>query len=185
MKTCKNFALALVVLTAVSCDFKSNENTSTEGTKTETNVGTYTAADGDITKKDGVVMVHKNGSWVALDKEISLGNGITVSTSGEVNKDGKLILLDDGGFINKAGDFFDKTGATISNVWDKAKDAAAHISGNVTQEAAKAVDAIQQAAPKSVEAAKDGLQKGLDKVKEEAQKIGAATQSGVNAAKDE
>ena len=186
MKKITNISLAMAVLFAVSCgesQTKNDENN--QEVTTEAGTTSFTATEGDITKKDGVVLVYKNGNWVAVDNDINLGNGISVSKSGEVKKDGKTITIDDGAFINKAGAFFDKTGTAISNAWDNAKNAANNVAGDVKQEAGKAIDAIQEAAPKTVEAAKEGVQKGIDKIKEGTKKVNDATKAGVNAAKEE
>lgn len=186
MKKITNISLAMLVLLSVSCgESQTKDNGTNQETITEAGTSSYTAAEGDITKKDGVVLEYKNGNWVAVDNDISLGNGISVNKSGEIKKDGKTITFDEGAFINKTGAFFDKTGAAISNAWENAKDAANNVAGDVKQEAGKAIDAINEAAPKTIEATKEGVQKGIDKIKEGAQKVNEATKAGVNAAKEE
>ncbi|MBO9620767.1 MAG: hypothetical protein J7539_17220 [Niabella sp.] len=132
-------------------------------------------AEGDITKKDdGKVYVYTNGNWVAADKEIKLDNGTVIKPNGEVkNKEGKTVTLGDGEYVNRSGNFFDKTGAAVSNAWDKTKEGVSD-----------AATATKGGVEKAADATKTGVEKGIDATKNAAHKTGEAVDKGVDATKD-
>ncbi|HEX7755049.1 MAG TPA: DUF6799 domain-containing protein [Niabella sp.] len=127
--------------------------------------------EGDIIKKeDGKVYVFSNGDWVVADKEIKLDNGTVIMPNGEVkNKEGKTITLDTGEYVNRSGNFFDKTGGAISNAWDKTKEGVSN-----------AADATKNGLEKAADATKTGVEKGVDATKEAAHKTGDAIKKGAH-----
>ena len=148
----KLFLFAVIAGSFVACNEPATEETVdtdtivTEVTETTT---TYVAADGDVKKLDGVVMVYQNGEWVAAENDITLDNGVVITTTGEVKStDGTIIILEEGGTVSKTGQFFDRTGQAIENAWNATKEG--------VKDAGKAVgDAAGKAADKTEEAVKD------------------------------
>ena len=55
-------------------------------------------------------MVWRNNNWVEADEDVRLDNGVIVYRNGEVKKDNDVVVLRDGEFVNRSGEFFDKTG---------------------------------------------------------------------------
>ena len=108
-----------------------------EATDTVTTI-TYIPAEGDVIYKDSKVYVMKNGAWVEADNDVTLDNGVVVYKTGTVKKDKKEIELKEGEVVNKAGNFFDKTGHAIANAWDDTKDAVGDAGRAVSKTAKKA-----------------------------------------------
>ena len=98
-------------------------NTNTETTtKTDTSThAAYAPSEGDVTKRDGKVMVWHDGEWKEADNDVHLSNGVVVNRKGEVIKEDKVVVLDDGEVVNKSGRFFDKAGNAIDDAWDATK----------------------------------------------------------------
>lgn len=157
------FGIALIAaasLAACNNDSKTSENADTTTVSADTTVSvapTVTYSEGDVIMRDGKLMSYKNGDWVVVDKDVTLDNGTVVTTKGEVKKDGKVVVLEDGYYVNRSGNFFDRTGAAIDNAWDATK------------------KGVENAA----EATKDGLQKAGDAIKSGAEKVGDKTKEVV------
>ena len=129
MKKIFSFAMAVIALTACQTNTKTTtteadgDTTSTVTTTTTTSDNTaYAPAEGDVTRRDGKVMVMRNGVWVEADKEVTLDNDVVVYKNGKVKKQDREIELEDGEVVTKTGDFFDRTGHAIENAWDKTKE---------------------------------------------------------------
>lgn len=153
----KIFALAFIAVGFAACnnqaDNKENADTMTMAVVTDTlpakPVITYN--EGDVSRRDGKVVVYKNGQWAPIEKDVTLEDGTTVTVKGEArSKDGKVYVIEDGYYVTRAGRFFDRTGAAIENAWDKTK------------------EGVKNAA----EATKDGVQKAGEAIKEGAEKVG-------------
>lgn len=182
----KILGLVLVLAIFVACK---NETKTTETTAVETPTVTYT--EGDVIKKDGKVQVYKDGSWAVVEQDVTLDNGVVIKTTGEVvAKDGKIITLEEGSFVNKAGNFFDKTGAAVENAWDATKeglDKAADVTKDAVKDAAnataegldKAADATKDAVKDAASATKEGLNKAADATKDAANKVADKTKKVV------
>jgi len=177
MKRTLSFALCVALLAACnSSETQSPESTADSSGTAMVTVDTNAVApvetvqynEGDVILKEGKVFVYTNGNWVAADKEIKLDNGVIITPDGTVkNKDGKVVVLQEGEYVNKSGNFFDRTGTAIENAWDKTKEGVS-----------KGADATKDAAQKAAEATKEGVEKGVDATKDAAHKTGEAIKKG-------
>lgn len=113
----KNIFLGTIVAVMLSCNTKTETTTKTD---TSTNAA-YAPSEGDVTKKNGEVLVWHDGEWRAADNDVHLSNGVVVNRKGEVTKGDKVIVLDDGEVVDKSGRFFDKAGNAIDDAWDATK----------------------------------------------------------------
>ncbi len=113
----KNIVLATVVSVMLSCNTKTETTTKTD---TSTNAA-YAPSEGDVTKRNGEVMVWHDGDWKPADNDVHLSNGVVVNRRGEVTKEDKVIILHDGEVVDKSGRFFDKAGNAIDDAWDATK----------------------------------------------------------------
>lgn len=175
----------LFVLAAMAAGFASCGNNATtteaEPSKVETEVTTpdpgtgnettevttiYKAADGDITLKEGKLMVYKNGDWIVAEKDITLDDGTVVTVKGDATKDGKTVTIKEGESVSKVGQFFDKTGKAVSNAWDATKEGVKDAGKAVREKAEQAGEAIKEGAKDTKEAIKEGAKKVGDKTKE-------------------
>lgn len=78
-------------------------------------------SDGDLSRREGKMLIYKNGAWGTLEMDIQLEDSTTVTPKGQaLSKDGLKFEIVEGYFITKAGRFFDKTGAAIENIWESA-----------------------------------------------------------------
>jgi predicted small secreted protein len=150
------FVLAMAAISLAACENTSttatNEDTTTVTTNTTTDNAAYAPSEGDVTRKDGKVMVMRNGEWVEADSDVELDNDVVVYKDGRVVRDGKEVELEEGEVVNKTGDFFDRSGRAIENAWQDAKEG--------VKEAGKDVkDAVKDAGRKldnAVDNDKDG-----------------------------
>jgi hypothetical protein len=108
MKTFIVLALAAVSITACG-DHKNTETTTvtsdtlnsyadtstTVVTDNTVAVNPYVAAEGDISYKDGKLMVYRNNAWVVADKDVTLDSGIVVRRNGEVVRNGTTVKLEE------------------------------------------------------------------------------------------
>jgi predicted small secreted protein len=165
----KLFLFALVAGTFAACNEPKTETTETTidttttptetiVTETTTTTTTYTAAEGDVKKSEGKVMVYRNGSWVEAKEDVVLDNGIVVTKKGDVkNAEGKVIVIEEGQTVSKTGRFFDKAGMAVENAWDKTKEGVEK-AANATAEGVKdAGKAVGNAAEKVADKTKDAL----------------------------
>jgi hypothetical protein len=113
----KNIFLAAIVALIFSCNTKTETTTKTD---TSANAA-YAPSEGDVTKKNGEVMVWHDGEWKPADNDVYLNGGVVVNRRGEVTKGDKVVVLDDGEVVDKSGRFFDKAGNAIDDVWDATK----------------------------------------------------------------
>ncbi|MBZ4192095.1 DUF6799 domain-containing protein [Niabella beijingensis] len=131
--------------------------------------------DGDVILKEGKVFVYTNGNWVAADKEIKLDNGTVITPAGEVKKDGKVVTLQEGEYVNKTGNFFDRTGNAVENAWDRTKEGVSKGAEATKEGVEKAAEKTKAGVEKGVEATKDAAHKTGDAIKKGAQKVGDKT----------
>lgn len=127
------FFIAFIALSITACNNSGTNttvttdslNTATDATTRNTTASVdtinYTPADGDVTYRNGELMVWHGNDWVKADEDVKLDNGIVVYKNGKVKKDDKTITLEDGEVVNRSGSFFDKTGHTISDAWSATK----------------------------------------------------------------
>lgn len=132
--------------------------------------------EGDVMLKEGKTYVYTNGNWVVAEKEIKLDNGIVIAPNGEVkSKDGKVVVLEEGEYVNKSGNFFDRTGNAVENAWDKTKEGVSKGAAATKDAAQKAAEATKEGVEKGVEATKDAAHKTGEAIKKGAQKVGDKT----------
>ena len=115
--------------------------TSTTSSNNANSTTTYTAADGDVSYREGRVMVWRNNEWSASDADVTLDDGTVVRRNGHAVRNGEDVELEDGTVVNKSGRFFDKAGNVIEDGWEGVK--------------------------KGASKAKEGVEKGFNKAKEE------------------
>lgn len=188
----KTLSLALGVALLAACN--SSETQSPEGTADSSGMAVVTVdtntvaapaavqyAEGDVILKEGKVYVYTSGNWVAADKDIKLDNGIIITPDGTVkSQDGKVVVLQEGEYVNKSGGFFDRTGNAIENAWDKTKEGVSKGAAATKDAAQKAADATKEGVEKGVEATKDAAQKTGDAIKKGAKKVGDKTKEVVD-----
>ncbi|WP_300601193.1 DUF6799 domain-containing protein [Niabella sp.] len=177
MKKTLGIVLGVALLAACnSSENQSAENTADSSGNAVVTVDTNTVAppvtvhytEGDVMLKEGKTYVYTNGNWVVTEKEVKLDNGIVIAPNGEVkNKDGKVVVLQEGEYVNKSGGFFDRAGNAVENAWDNTKEGVA-----------KGAEATKDAAQKAAEATKEGVQKGVEATKDAAHKTGEALKKG-------
>ena len=93
----KLIALSLIAVGFAACNnqAENKENADTLAVNVDSVVApaiTYT--EGDVSRKDGKVVVYKNGEWAAIDKDLVLEDGTVVTVNGEAkSKDGKVYVI--------------------------------------------------------------------------------------------
>lgn len=159
----KLFALAFIAVGFAACNNDANDkdgvdtlavNTTTNETNNvvvQPQQPAITYTEGDVSRRDGKVVVYKGGQWAPVEKDVVLEDGTVVNVKGEAkNKEGKVYVMEDGYYVTKAGRFFDRTGAAINNAWEATK------------------NGVENAA----QATKEGINKAADAVKDGAEKVG-------------
>lgn len=117
----KKVFLSAVVALMLSCNTNTSNDTGTT-IKTDTSANAaYAPSEGDVSSRNGQVMVWHDGEWKPADNDVHLDNGIVVNRKGEVTKEDKVIVLHDGEVVDKSGRFFDKAGNAIDDAWDATK----------------------------------------------------------------
>ncbi len=104
---------------------------------------TYTSSDGDVSYRDGKLVVWRNGAWVDSDEDVRLENGTVVRRNGEVERDGKVVVLEDGEVVDRTGNFFDRAGNAIENAWDKTKEGVKEAGKEVKEGAQKVGEEVK------------------------------------------
>jgi hypothetical protein len=116
----KKMLVAAGILFLVACNNENKDATKTNETTTTT-TRTYSASEGDVSYRNGKVVVYRNNAWVDADDDITLDNGIVVRKTGRVVKDNDEYELDEGVVVTKKGDFWDKAGNVIEDGWEGVK----------------------------------------------------------------
>ena len=111
------FVFAVAAAIALSC----NTNTGTTRQTDTSAHAAYAPSEGDVTSRNGRVMVWKDGEWKEADNDVHLNDGIVVNRKGEVSKGNKVVVLKDGEVVDRSGRFFDKAGNAITDAWDATK----------------------------------------------------------------
>jgi hypothetical protein len=122
----KMFLLAGLTASLFAC---TNETGSTTTTTTKvdssnnaaTTTTTYTSSEGDVTYRNGKVLVWRNNNWVDADNDVTLDDGTVVRKNGKVVRNDEERDMEDGVVIDKTGRFFDKAGNTIEDGWNGLK----------------------------------------------------------------
>ena len=143
----KIFLTAFVAAALTACNSSgTNDNTATNTDSSNntmmTSGTTYTPSEGDVTYRNGKLMVYRNNQWQETDKEQTVGNGIVIHTNGAVSYAEKTDTLTDGQVVSHVGTFFDKSGNAIKNAWSATKHGvgeAGEAVGNAAGEAGEAV----------------------------------------------
>ena len=137
----KLFFMAGIAAFAYACNDQKTETTTVQ-TDTTSNAAAapvaYTPSEGDVTYRNGKILVWKNNEWVETDRDVTLENGVVVHPNGHVAKDRDTIVLEDGQVVNKTGRFFDKAGNAIDDAWDATKKGAKE-AGNAVKKGANKV----------------------------------------------
>jgi hypothetical protein len=116
----KIFLVLSFALMFFACDTYNKEEATTKS-DTATNESAYEPKEGDVTFRDGKVMVWRNNEWKEADNDVTLDNGVVVKRNGEVVRGDDVIVLEDGEIVDKTGRFFDKAGRAVENAWKDAK----------------------------------------------------------------
>jgi hypothetical protein len=114
----KKILVAAGILFLAACN---NEKSDANTTETTTTQRTYTASEGDVSYRDGKVVVYRNNAWVDADNDVTVDNGIIVRRNGRVVKDNEEYELEEGVVVTKTGDFWDKAGNAIEDGWEGIK----------------------------------------------------------------
>ena len=118
----------------IACNNDGNDSAADRDTTTSNNASatdadtatistntTYTASEGDVSYRNGKVVVYRNNEWVETDKDVNLDNGVVVRRNGRVERNGKTVELREGETVDRTGRFFDKAGNAIEDAWDATK----------------------------------------------------------------
>jgi hypothetical protein len=124
----KKMLLVVGIATSVfACTNETDSTTTTTTTRvdsannTATSTTTYRASDGDVTYRNGKVLVWRNNDWVDADNDVTLNDGTVVRKDGKAVRNNEERDLEDGVVIDKTGRFFDKAGNTIEDGWQGLK----------------------------------------------------------------
>jgi hypothetical protein len=123
----KLFVLSIIGATIlVSCNSENKETTSTTTNSDTTEnaaaaITTYAPAEGDVSYRNGKVMVWRNNDWVETDEDVTLNDGVVVRRNGEVKRGDDVVKLEEGESVDRSGRFFDKAGNAIEDAWDATK----------------------------------------------------------------
>lgn len=126
----KILTLAFVAVSFVACNNDQAETATVESTistttmDTSSSVTAYTAVEGDVIYSGNKVRVMRNGQWVESNEDVTLDNGVVVYKNGRVKRNDVEVELHEGEMVNRAGNFFDRTGQAIENAWDATKEGA-------------------------------------------------------------
>jgi hypothetical protein len=123
----KILVLAVAGLFLFSC----NENTDTTNKTDTTTHAAYAPSDGDVSYRNGKLMVWRGNNWEEADDDVTLEGGVVVRRNGEVVRDGKVVELEDGEVVDRSGRFFDKAGHAIEDAWDATKKGAKEVKEEV------------------------------------------------------
>jgi hypothetical protein len=108
---------AVIAASLLAC----NTDTTTTNKTDTSNHAAYSASEGDVSYRNGKLMIWKGGEWKETDNDVHLDNGVVVNRKGEVVKEDKVVVLHDGEVVDKSGRFFDKAGNAIEDAWDATK----------------------------------------------------------------
>lgn len=109
---------ALIGVIFLACNERNTESTN----KTETSThAAYAPSQGDVTYRDGKLMVWRDAEWKEVDNDVTLDNGLVVKRNGEVVRGDEVVVLRDGEVVDRSGRFFDKAGNAVEDAWDAAK----------------------------------------------------------------
>lgn len=161
----------LVLVFALAAGFAAcntnSEETADVATNDSTLVEGYTANEGDYKMEAGKVVVFQNGAWTPVEADVTLENGVILTPTGEIkNTDGTTTTLTEGGFLSKAGQALDATGAAISNVATDVVDGAKDAVNSTVEGAKDATNATVEGAKDAVNATKEGAKDAVNAVKD-------------------
>lgn len=146
----KIFLMTGMAACLFACNNETQDSITTVKTDSATNTGktttvVYTPTEGDVTYKNGTLMVWRSNSWVEADADVTLDNGIVVRRDGKIVRDEEEVEFEDGIVVDKSGRFFDKAGNIIEDGWEGVK--------------------------KGAKEAKEGAEKGFNEAKEEVKDV--------------
>lgn len=126
-----------------------NDSTGTTNTTTSNNnanaPGAYVAGDGDVSYRDGRVMVWRNNEWTASDEDVTLSDGTVVRRNGRVVRNGEEVEIEDGTVVDRTGRFFDKAGNAIEDGWEGLKKGAGKAAEGVEKGFNEAKEGVKDA----------------------------------------
>ncbi|GAB4093907.1 DUF6799 domain-containing protein [Flaviaesturariibacter terrae] len=125
-----------------------NTTTTTTSTTSTSSSQAYSPSEGDVTRRNGKVMVYRNHSWVSADRDMKGDNGVTITHTGTVTREGKSVDIQEGETVTKTGNFFDKAGNAVSNAWDKTKEVGKDVGHAVGNAAKKVGNKVKDAVDK-------------------------------------
>ncbi len=105
----------------------------------------YQAAEGDVSYRNGKLVVWRNNAWVDNDADVTLDNDVVVRRSGRVERNGDTVELEDGEVVTKTGRFFDRAGNAIEDAWDATKRGAKKVGSTIEKGADKAAGEVKDA----------------------------------------
>ena len=118
----KLFVVGMIGATMLSCNSGTSETTTkSDTTANAATTTTYTPAEGDVSYRNGKVVVWRNNDWVIADDDVTLNDGVVVRRNGEVKRGDDVVVLKDGEVVDKSGRFFDKAGNALEDAWQGAK----------------------------------------------------------------
>ena len=129
----KLFVFAIIGASLLSCN-DTTETTTTTDTTNSTDTTTHAAyapSEGDVSYRNGKLMVWRSNEWEEADDDVTLQNGVVVRRTGKVERDGKVVELEDGEVVDRSGRFFDKAGNAIEDAWDATKKGAKKVGEEV------------------------------------------------------
>ena len=145
----KIVAMALVAATFAACNSTTPGNASTDSepvtTTSTNNNAAYAPDEGDVTRRDGRVMVYRNGQWVETNEELRMDDDVVITTNGRAVKDGYERELREGETVTRTGEFLDRTGESIENAWDDTKEGVKKAGEKIGDAAKKAGDKLERA----------------------------------------
>ena len=105
----------------IACNDESTDTTTTIKSDTTSNAARYSPAEGDVTYRNGKVMVWRDNDWVVAEDDVTLNDGVVVRRNGEVERGADVVVLEDGEVVDISGRFFDKAGNAVEDAWQGAK----------------------------------------------------------------
>lgn len=136
------FISASVMACTNEADSSTELNDTTDNAANAT--GSYTEKEGDVTYRNGKVMVWRDNQWVEAENDVEV-NGMTVRKTGVIVRDGEEVEMEEGEVVGPDDRYFDEAGNAIQDGWDGLK--------------------------KGAHEAKEGVKKGYNEAKDEVKEV--------------
>ncbi len=151
----KIIVIAMATITFSACSENKRTDTTTEISDTAAVIttekpdivtrNTYVPADGDVTYRNGKLMVWRNGRYIESDNDITMDDRTVIRRNGEATREGKVIKLEDGETVNRSGRWYNKAGEGIDDAWDATKKGVNKAAGAVKKAGEKVGEGIKDA----------------------------------------